>query len=90
MGAGKDHRFRRTNKVGIDIVLVQPHVGTVLPIEDQRECLPVPNAENDQGGQAARIDLDAPGLDPLARQGFDNETAHMFITHTGNYGGLEA
>ncbi len=90
MGAGKDHRFRRTNKVGIDIVFIQSHIGAVFPIKDQGEGRGVPNAENNQRRQAVRIDLDALGLDPLAHQGFDNETAHMLITHTGDNGGLEA
>ena len=90
MSARENDGSGGTDEVGIDVVLGQRHVGAVLAVEDEREGLLVADPQDDQRGQAFWVGLHTAGVDALAPQLLDDETAHMLITHSGDDGGLEA
>ncbi len=79
MRAGRDDGPGLGDEVGIDVVLAQRHVGAVLPVEDQRELPVVPDAEQDQRGEALGIGPDAAHVDAFARQLLPDEAAHVLV-----------
>ena len=86
MGAGHDDRFYRADQGRVDIVFAQRHVGAVFAIENRREVLIVPHAQDDQRGEAFRVDDDALGGDAFAFKLLGDEAAHMFVANPGDQG----
>src|SRR5215472_2787897 len=84
MGAGNQNGLRGSDELLVDITLAERTVGTVLAVEDQRKRLRIPHAEEDEGGEALWIDVDAGCLDAFAGELLAYEASHMLIPYTGD------
>ena len=71
------------DQILVDVVLAERHVGAILAIEDEREVLPVADAEDDEGRQALGVHLHTARVDPLARKLLDDESPHVLVAHSG-------
>ena len=80
MGAGGDHRAGRADKLRVDVIDRQPHIGAVLAVEDQRELFLVADTEQHQSGQAVGVGLDPGRIHALFLQLLADEPTHMLIT----------
>ena len=83
------HGAGRSNKVWVDVVFAERHVGAVLAVEDQRKSLAVADSEEDERRQPLRIDHHAPGFDTFARELLEDEAAHMLVAHAGDQSALQ-
>ena len=84
MRSRDENRLRRGNEVRVYVGFRDRHVGTVLAIENKRKLRAVPNAEDHQCRQSRRVGDHMACLDTLAIQRLADETAHMFVTDTGD------
>jgi len=78
-----DHRL-------VEVAGVQRHVRAVLAVEDQREGLPVTDAQDHQGRKALGVGDHATDVDALTLELFANEAAHMVAAHPGGERRLQA
>ena len=86
MGAGGDDRPRLGDQGFRDVVFAERHIGAVFAIKDQGELLFIAYPQQNKGGQAFRIGLDAAHIDAFARQFFADEAAHVFIANPCDQG----
>ena len=90
VGAGGKDAARLGDEVGVDVVRRQRHVGAVLAVEDQREPLLIPDAEQHQRRQAMRIGDDAADIHPFRPQLLADEAAHVLVADARDHGGFQA
>ena len=79
MGAGYGDRARRSDKIFINIVRHQCHIGAVIAVENQRKGLFIFDAQNHQSGQTLLIGNQSVGITPYAIQLFAQKAAVMLI-----------
>ena len=84
MRSRDENRLRRGNEVRVYVGFRDRHVGAVFAIENKRKLRAVPNAEDYQCRQSRRVGNHMACLDTLAIQRLADETAHMFVTDTGD------
>ena len=79
MRAGGHHSAGAGYEPFVHIVLAQGHVGAVFAVKDQGKAMLVPDTQQNKGGQAFRVGLDAIDANPFARQLLADKAAHVFI-----------
>jgi hypothetical protein len=79
MRAGDQQRLAGGDKGFADVFGAQGHVGTVFAVEHQGKGFAVLEAQQYQGGEAFRVDLDAADIAAFAGQGFDQEAPHVVV-----------
>ena len=89
MRTGDQQRFAGGDKGFADVFGAQGHVGAVFAVEHQGEGFAVLEAQQDQGGEALRVDLDATDITAFAGQGFHQETAHVVIADPAQHRRLQ-
>ncbi len=83
MRAGNDDGARRADKVFVDVVFAERHVGTVGAHEDHWRDTLVLDRQQHQGGQPFLVGGDALYRDALAYQLFADEAAHLLVANAG-------
>ena len=86
VGACRNDRTGRRDKVFVNVIFGQRHIGTVFAIEDQGELLFVTNAQQNQCGKAFRIGNHALGVHAFRSQLFADKATHVFIADAGQKG----
>ena len=89
MGAGDQQGFTGSDEGFADVFSPQRHVGAVFAVEDQGKGFAVLEAQQDHGGQAFRIDLDAADVATFAGQGFNEEAAHVVVPYPAQHRRLQ-
>ena len=89
MSAAQQHTCCGADIFGIDIALIERHVGAIFAIEDQRKRLLVADAEDHQSRQPFGIAADAAHIDAFARQFFADEAAHVIGADAGDEPGFQ-
>ncbi len=84
VGASHHHGAGIGDKILVDVILAQCHVGTILAVKDQREAVLVADAQQHKRRQPVGIGLDAAQIHAFTRQFLADEAAHMLVAHTGD------
>ncbi|MOA19154.1 hypothetical protein D3C78_1395140 [compost metagenome] len=89
MGTGDQQGFTGSDEGFADVFGPQCHVGAVFAVEDQRKGFAVLEPQQDHGGQALRINLDATDIAAFTGQGFNEEAPHMVVPYPAQHRRLE-
>ncbi len=87
--ARDEQRAGRGDERCVEVLLSDCHVGAVFAIEDQREGVPVADAEEDERREPTRIGDDVADVDARGGQGLANEAAVVLVADPCEHRRLE-
>jgi len=79
VGPGDQQGRGRGDEPGVDVLRTDRHVRTVAAIEDVREGLAVPDAQDHQRGQPLRVGADVGDVDAFRGQRAADEATHLLV-----------